>query len=170
MKTEIIQPRIWQRVLTDNSTATSFASKIPTITEPTNGNGVFDIGGDESLEFIPFGTDGDNDTFSMRVIGWREHRGAIGNDLWIPSVLAEVTVVLGSVTGVAGTEVVNTEFFADTIALASNGGALTVKSQTAGNTVACGKVDITGYKKVEFTFDLAGAQEGVSMNALFITY
>lgn len=169
MKTEIINPRIWKRALTTNSTATSFASKVPTVTEPS-GEGVHNVGGDEYVEFIPFGTDGDNDTFSLRIIGWRQHRGSVGNDLWIPNVLSETSVVLGTSTGVAGAEVVNTEFFGDTIALVSNGGTLTIVSQTAGNTVAMGRVPIAGYDKIEFTFDLAGAQEAVSMNALFLTY
>ena len=169
MKTEIINPRIWSRALTTNSTATGFASKIATITEPS-GEGVHPVGGDEYVEFIPFGTNGDNDTFSMRIIGWRQHRGAIGTDLWIPNVLSEISAVLGTSIGIAGAEVINTEFFADTIALVSNGGVLTVVSQTAGNTIAMGRVPIAGFDKIEFAFDLAGAQEAVSMNALFLTY
>lgn len=158
-----------RKALADNSTAADFTAKSPTVTEPT-GNGVFNltkfVGGSVPMYAMiwPFGSDADAETFDMRLWGWWRITGDGQNsDLWIPSILAGLSVVLSTPVGVAGAEVLNTDFFADTITITSgmepvitadttNQGTI-VRQSNAGNQIAWAKVPLCGPEKIEFDFD-----------------
>lgn len=160
-----------QKALTTNSNASSFASKVPTVTEPTN-DGVIDLRHGavnaaipQFMVVLPYGLGSDNDVFSLRVIGWR-HIGEAPPQgsptwLWVPTVLAEVSCTISAAVGVAGARVLNTERFADTITIVSEPtitaattrqGSILVYSP-ANDTVAWFELSLDGQEKVEFTFD-----------------
>jgi len=167
--------RDWARVLTTDSTATSFASKVATRTEPS-GDGVISLvkGNDkhgkegyDTIELMPFGGGADDETFDLRVIGWRKvNAAAAQNALWVPTTLCEASVVLCSATGVDGTAVENEDFFADAITVGKGIGV--VPSVTANVMGAVLIVSVEGYEKCEVTFDRTGSSD--TANALYVTY
>jgi hypothetical protein len=114
----------------------------------------------EFVQLIPFGTNGDNDTFDMRMWGWSKVHLT---ELWIPQLLLQVNVVLGSASGAA---IAADTFLADTLTLVEGSSEKTLADliSTADNTPASALVHTHGCQLIEFDFDLAGAQEGVSMN------
>jgi hypothetical protein len=152
----------FQKAHSTNPTDTSFPSKIPTGTEPS-GTGVINLGNagavaQNGLLVVPYGVGDDNDVFAMRVIGWR----SIGKDpntrLWIPVLLAELTCTLCTAVGVAGKEVVDTERFCDTLALVTGNDDISIDivspSTTSAQLIAHAVIDVKGFQKVEFTFDM----------------
>lgn len=151
-----------------NATDTSFASKVPTTTEPTN-DGVVDLAGQGEaptwLMLIPYGTGDADDAFDMRLLGWRKVA-----TLWVPTILLQFTATLGTAVGVAGAAVVATEMFADTVSDPATGmgsvGANCQPSSPANNTVAHYLVDTRGCPKVEFCFD-ATTGNPTGMNCLW---
>lgn len=184
--------RSWKKVLLTNSTATSFASKVYTTTEPTN-DGVIDltaggpgagIGGivPQYIMMKPYGLGSSNDGFSMRVIGWTR----IGTQVnvstsvllgWDPSPFAEFACLLGATGGVAGSAVINTELFCDTITpVAAKLPNRVIAAGTAINsdvriyspaddTAAFIIMPIWGFEKFEVTWDQT--TNTPSMNCLY---
>ena len=169
------------KVLATSATDATFPSKIPTVTEPT-GAGVLDLASQggvvpSRIVVLPFGAGADNTTFDMRIIGWRK-LGALPTpgELWIPTVLAQVSCTLSAAIGIAGAPLVATDRFADTIILHatitaqgkttdtdSAGAASTgriVFTSPANDLVAHFTVELEGCQKVEFTFDMTGATNG----------
>ena len=159
------------KALATDSADTSFASKIPTGTEPT-GNGIIEIGANglavqNGIILVPYATAGNDDTFSMRLIGWRK----LGTDpatlLWIPVVLAELACTASTVVGVAGRLVVATERFVDTITLVTGNDDISIDIVSpTGNVVAHAVADIKGFQKLELTFD-STAVGATAMNCLY---
>lgn len=169
------QTRPYQKALTTNADSSSFASKVPTIAEPTN-DGVVDLAkgffwSPIELLILPYGLGSDNDVFDMKVIGWR-HIGAVTPStqvLWVPTTICEFTCTISAAVGVAGSPVLNTERFADTIVVKSNAlqpkytdADATPATTTRGVTLIYSPADDTigwillrlmGFEKIEFTFD-----------------
>lgn len=178
----------WRKARSVNETSNGYVSKIPTATEPVadagtaTGQASIDltdptVGGaaQNGVMFLPFGVGSDNNTFSLRVIGWSccqtDRRATVNPDtnLWIPVVLGEFLCTLSSTpVGVAGRFIVATELFADTIAVvgstANNGVSCDVVSP-ANNTIASVFMDLRGSQKLEFQFTTGGS--ATSCNALF---
>ncbi len=158
--------RRYQKALTANANSSSFASKIPTITEPAN-DGVIDLIKDgceipEKLRVLPYGLGANNDAFSLRVIGWRRIASATPQlTLWVPTVLCEVACTMGQSVGIAASPVLNTEAFCDTITIVSEPTVTadvtrqgTVKTYSPANdTVGWLELKLGGVEKIEFTFD-----------------
>jgi hypothetical protein len=159
-----------RRALTTNSTAVSFQTLIPTVTEPS-GAGIFDLfsaaNGDgfepfvpRYLDVIPFGTDGNNDLHNMRVWGWSQ----VGvSALYIPVLLAEVAFTLGNISGAAiGTN----HFMADTITLTygdSNAPIIT----NAADLPAHFLIHMRGSRYIQFDFKIDTG--GVAANCYWRT-
>jgi hypothetical protein len=169
--------RPYERIRTTNATNTSFASKVPTITEPS-GDGIRSLcgkmGGTVPCKafIVPFGTGDANDVFDMRVIGWtRIGSGTVV--LWIPTIIASFTCTLGAATGVAGAPVVATELFCDTIVILSEPTVTADVTRTGTVSVYSPAADLIGLielnmppvEKLEFSFD-ATTGDPSGMNAL----
>lgn len=163
------------RARTTNATDTSFAAKIPTVTEPT-GAGIIDLATGQvmhnNLFLIPFGTDADNETFDMRIIGWRKASLSGSADIWLPIPLLQVSCTLSDdMLGVAAAALLNTEFLADTItaavAFTEYAGISYQLSSPANDTPAHILLDCKGCKKIEVLFDLTGA---AGANAFYGTF
>lgn len=163
------------KAISTNSTSTSFTAKIPTITAKTTNlaTGVYDLL-DPTLGFThlaektsrflhiqPFGTNSDNDTFNMRVWGWDKTTDAA--PVYSPILLAQFAVTLGNISGAA---IAADTYMADTIAL-TYGDSTTPLVSPANDLSASAILHCRGCRYIEFDWDLAGAQEAVSMNAFW---
>lgn len=163
------QARLLRRVRTTNEDASSFASKIPTITEPVN-DGVLNLvaeGGrvPECIKLWVLLLGSSNDVSSMRVIGWHKCLLDGKTTLWIPTPIGEFVCTAGAQGGVAGSAVLNTELFADTIipvALKLRDGKIAAGTSImsdyriespADDTIAHIIMPIAGFEKLEFTSD-----------------
>jgi len=104
-----------------NYATNGYPTKAPTLTQPS-GDGVIPCGflGSESPEFLtllPIGVGASNNTFSMRVLGWRPTQipALALRPLWIPVPLVDYAMTLGTASGATGGELGTTTLFADTI-------------------------------------------------------
>lgn len=164
-----------RKAITTNSAATSFTAKIPTTTAKTTNaaTGVYDLldttlgfthlaeKTSRFLQIIPYGTNGDNDTFNMRVWGWDKTDDATA--VYIPQLLAQLAVVLGSIDGAA---IAANTYMADTITL-TYGDSTSPIISPANDLSASIILHVRGCRFIEFDWDLAGAQEGTGMNAFW---
>lgn len=165
--------RPFQKARQFNSTDTTFPVRIPTVTPliqdaATTGTAqevfAFIEGGSGPIPFaafiMPYGLGAALDAFDMRVIGWKK----IGSDpnlrLIVPFILASFTCTLCTAVGVAGSPVLNTEHFCDTITTLSEPtltadvtrqGTAHIYSPT-GNLLAWVRVPLRGCEAVEVTF------------------
>lgn len=166
----------YARALAANSVDTSFPSRIPTITQPTNAIG--DVSGmlqQNGVLLLPFAVAADTDTFSMRLIGWRSIGPAqIGTNaatrLWIPTVLGEFACTCSTPVGVANAPVVATERFCDTITLVGTTGNANISHEIvspANDTIAYILADLKGCQLFEVTFDSTSAGTAAGMNSLY---
>lgn len=173
----MVRNRHYKKVRTTNAADTSFPSKVPTTTEPSGG-GVINrsVAGDGSgLHLVFYGTGDADDVFDTRVIGWRKVTGG-PTGLWVPTIIAGLTCTLGTATGVAGSEVVATELFADTITITSGGEPTVTADTTRGGTfrifsptanlIAWVVIPLYGFEKVELTFDMT-TNDPTGANALY---
>lgn len=156
----------YRRALATSSTATSFTAPAPTTTKPALAVELAKIGSGVPtyLNLIPIGIT-NNQTFDMRVIGWRPVALDTFTDLWVGTILLGVSVTLGNVVGVAGAAVLSSEYFADTMTVTiGNANVDYVVTSTANDTPAHVLVDTKGCPLVEWQFDMTGATNG---NCLF---
>lgn len=164
----------WRKALSTNSTSTGFTAQVTTTTEPT-GTGVLDLLS-ESLgwgagavvptyvQLIPFGTDGANDTFDMRL--WGFHKIAPGTAIYVPELLIDISVILGAATA---TDIAANTLLADTITVndgAADNGPWRSFVDAQEDLVASVLVHTKGCRYLKFDWDLAGGQEAASMNCL----
>lgn len=173
-----------------NATDSSLPTRVSTLTRPSGaGNAaaqttssIHDLRGDpfgsvsqNSALIVPYATASDNNTFAMRILGWR----AVGNPapstpqpdqpLWVPVVLAEVTCTCtGAQPGVAGGIIGTAELFADTIALVGTTGnanvSIEIVSPADDASIAHIVVDMKGFSMLELVFGTGGV--ATSCNAL----
>lgn len=183
-----IRARTLSKALTTNAQTSSFAAKPPTGTVP-NYDGVVRVteaSGEmpKKLHVMPYGIGADNDTFSIRIIGWTRIRGDATNptDLWVPHRLAEFACTLSTAVGVAGTPVGATSRFCDTMTTVTgtfplwpgtdSGGAQTLGQMMlvspADNTPAYAVIQTMGAELIEFQFDQT--LNTPEMNALYKLY
>lgn len=156
------------RVYATNATDATFPSRVATTTQPADA-GVVDlrrVGGSvyDNVALVFYGTGNDNDTFDARVIGWRKV-----STLWVPVPLCQLTATLSAAVGVASAAVLDTERFADTVALAAgyNANVSAEVVTPTGDVVAHVCLDTKGFTLLEVTFDLTGATDA---NALWAGY
>ncbi len=156
----------FQRARATSSTDTSFPSRVATTTRPSS-DGVFETRSfgeftRGTLVLAPFGAGSDNTTFDMRVIAWRP---TSPNGLWVPTIVCQVSCTLSAAVGVAASDVLNTDRFADTITLGiGNAGIDCQVFSPANDTAGHVTLDAKGATLIEVTFDMTGATSG---NALY---
>lgn len=150
-----------------NLDATAFTLKVPTTTKPS-GNGVLVLGPGavpQRMRLFPYGLGADGDVFVLRVTGWhRIGSGPFPGTLWFPETLAELTCTMSTFVGVAGSPVLATERFADTIVSVTTVGEPSVASDVtrdgtfvifspANNTPAWVLMDTYGCELLQFDID-----------------
>lgn len=149
-----------------NSTASAFASIVPTVTEPT-GQGVIEMGeagsSPAALMLVPFGRNSDGDTFKIRVWGWR--KVSLGT-LWVPTLLLEATCTVSALPGVSGADLTDSDLFCDAITVSVGNENVGYELLAPGtDLIAHILVDAKGCRKVTIDFDIdSGATE---MNCLY---
>lgn len=158
-----------------SSTAASFAvaDSRPTATKPAPsatrtvillGDGTQDAPNKKpgvTLKVMPFGGDGDNDKIFVKVQGWNKTK--LG--LWVAKTVVIVEATLTSaIPGIAGMEVVATEFFADGLAISGNGFCV-LHTGTADVDAAWFECDVSSYEIVEILY--AKSTGGDRCNALY---
>lgn len=163
----------WKKGQSTNSTATSFAALVATTTKPAASatRTIIDFSevnfrDTSTLCVAPYGGNDNDDTFSVKVTGWKRGlpRVVTHLDLWVSFLIAEVAcTVSSSLPGVAGQNVVATEFFCDTITLTN--GLATIMQGTANVDTAWFQVDAGGWELIEITGDLTGS--GDTQNWLY---
>lgn len=165
-----------------NATNSSFPAKIILAAEPTGDAGTatgasvldFLLGGpmegavQNQLLVMPYSTGSNNDTYSVRVYGWRRLGDNPNTWIWRPCLLTELACTASSTeVGLAGRAVVATEMFADTITITTGpttaGFGVNVVSPT-GDVAAYALVDIKGFQKIELTFKTTSSP--TDLNAL----
>lgn len=149
----------------------AITAKVPVTTEPAtdadNGASVIATTGKTYLVLKPFGTDAENETASFRIWSWRPVVAA-GAEVWVPQLLAGVSVTLGTA---ATTGMLTGGLWADTITASpdytpSSSGMLIVSpaNDSPGYLVA----DIGGSPLIEIQSTTGGS--AASFNALWTTY
>jgi len=173
----------FRRVRQTNCTDNGFPSRLIQAARPSgNGNSaaqatasaVFDLGTDmagsaaqNGLVLKPYGAGSNNNTFSLRVIGWRKiDEGDPATSIWDPTVLCELAVTLSSTPiGLAGKVILATDLFADTIAVTYGNANVSVEAVSPANDIAAhAVVDLKGFQLVEVTFTTGGS--ATNCNAL----
>lgn len=155
----------------------TFPAILPTLTEPMQSatRWVIDLvtgGGiicQNAAKIKPYGFGSDNNTFKVRIWGWTKCPGIQGSlqDFWDPTLLAELLCTLDAgVPGVAGTRVLNTMFFTDTISLTYGNANVSIDVNSPAATTLAGHVQLAlkGSQKLECTFDINSS--ATSCNAL----
>lgn len=161
------------RGLTTNSTEGDFIVPVPQADEPvsvdsstpTANSVVVGCGGSQTFLY-PFGTDADNETFSINVYLWKKCAASstTTSNLWVPFYVGGFDVTLSStLNGVAGGLISDSEYLADTITeMATNtwdDRLVTVRSY-ANNQLAEIAINTEGYEKLEVRFDMVLAASG----------
>jgi hypothetical protein len=138
----------WKKLLSANGTDTSFAARKSTLTRPS-GSGVIDAGDGtftrNAILLRPFGTDTNNNTFLLRVLGWNLE---ISTNSWEYALLADLSVTLGNIQGTAGCAIAAADFEADTITEATAMG-VDLYSPTADVRGAFCRIDTQGAQIIE---------------------
>src|SRR5690606_1809937 len=98
-------------------------------------------GGNSFVSTVFFGTrsSGDNETGEAQLWSWK--KAAVG---WVPIHLGTVTITLGAKTGTASCDVLATEYFADTLVIATGSAASSQAISLAADTVASVRFDTEG--------------------------
>lgn len=151
------------KALAVNSVLTSFASTIPRNTRPS---GMALLNGEETLEVFPYAIGADNNTLLFRVVGWRR-LGFGSSGLWIPTNIVEATGTISSTQiGIALSDVLETEMFADTIVVGAGIGVTPTQTSNAGTaSLIC---DVSGFEIVQFSAH--NNSSSTSVNALLCAY
>jgi len=153
-----------------NAATSAFTAKTAATTTRPSGNLVYDLapvlgagaGFRARVRVFPIGVGAANDAFSLRVWGWsRIGSGDAPGTLWVPAELGEYACTLGAFTGVAGSPVLATELFADTITVVkepttvadtTNGGTTEIMSPV-NDQPAWLELRLRGVELLEFDFD-----------------
>ncbi len=168
-QTNATMETVWTKVFRTNPTSSSFTARIPQIAAPS-GDGVISVPGSNWGMIMPVGVGSANDLYDVRAIGWRPLVSGTSR-LWIPYTLVDVTVTLGTQTGVAGGLLTATDLFADTVAAASTpvDRSLVIPGltfATSTNENAKFYFHLTGHHVIEFQINVATA---TSANLLLAT-
>lgn len=157
-------------IVTDSITVPSVLDKAP------SGNGVVELqsleGGDlpKRLLLMPISKGAADDTYTLAIYGWRRTNGRGSKAAYVPITLGSFACTAGSKTGVAGTDVDTTYFFADTITMTANYGVANVTNviiSPAQNEYASIELYTRGCSILSFLMDLGTTP--TAMNVLMAT-
>ena len=179
----------WSRLRTVNTTATAFTARsmsrnITNLIKPSLGTvasqvtspAIIDMAGsaNESSNFLmfqPFAIGSDNNTLTMRVIGWRKLQdGDLSLDSWIATLLGQFACVISSTLPGIGTTgpLLATELMADTITTTYGASDRISLSSPANDLPANLVIDVSGFRLVEVQFITDGSS--TSCNSLVSRY
>lgn len=159
----------WRKLKATNFTDNGFAARQSTLTRPSGNYVVYDLpdGTQTSLNTLllrPFGTATNNNTFSIRVLGWDKE---LTTGSWEFQILCELACTLGNIQGTASCAIAAADFEADTIAVTYGNANVSVEAVSPANDVrgAVARIDTYGAQIVECLFTTGGV--ATSMNVLW---
>lgn len=178
------------KVRSVNSNASAFFANSDTVTEPVGDQGtaagvtIIEVGLKGNgivpryLELWPYALGNAGDTFSLRVVAWQRTlpQLASGQFQWTAEEMCEIACTLGTSTGVAGGNVLNTELYVTTITIV-NEETITADVTRQGtvlvfspgnNQKAHIRIELEGIEKLQI--DLKQTLNTPLMNALFRFY
>lgn len=151
-----------------------------TITKPS-GDGVLAFGeggaiASPFLKIVPIGTGADNNTFGMKIIGWRHTNNNVNQTVlvWVPTTIAIYAVTLGAATGIANSDFPANYFLADTITCTFGPTLIAAQLPTvldwaifspADDSVGWIKQPSFGFRMIEIIFTTGGS--ATAANALY---
>jgi hypothetical protein len=150
-----------------NLNTTDFPTLAPTAMKP-DGNGVIELIGPatttatkglvkdapgdteapNTMMLMAFGAGADNSTFDLRVTGWSKCA-----ELWLPTLILQVTATLSTVVGVAGKAILATERVADALVAVKAASGTEVFPPTA-EIPAWVLFDVMGFELLQVTANL----------------
>jgi len=170
-----------QKACAANANTSAFTAKTAAVLTVPSGNLVGQIANVDGgggrvpnrIRIYPYGLGANNDGFALRLWAW--YRGH-NPDTWYPSILTQINCTMGSFTGIAGGQVLNTEFFVDTISLVALIGEPTYTADVtrfgrvelytpANDTPAWVELDLRSAELLEWDFDQT--TNTPTMNALY---
>ncbi len=138
------------KLFSSNASGSSITAPTPTTTKPSGDGVVSGVAsgsdGYNGLALAFYGTRSaaDNETMTARLTGWR-----LVGTLWVPVPLLALAITQGTSVGVAGADVVATEYFADTITASTAFTSANEIINPADNTIALVKVDFCGFQLIQ---------------------
>lgn len=148
----------YQKVFSANQTTTSVADPADSATAPSTATaGVIDLRASTGEGLVPnlvrfefFGTDAADEAFNYAVFGW-----ASNGTSWSATKLAAGVATLGAKTGVASGGVLDTEYYADTLTVATGGeeNVTWAVSSPADDTKAWLLLDCAGFPFLQVKVD-----------------
>ena len=170
----------FRRAFATSATSADFTAKIPlAATAKPSGVGVFDILSTslgyakdtyvpQYLQIQPFGTDANDETFSMRLWGWSKIHNlgstpgtpAADHGVWVPQLILQLDCVLGNI---AATAIEAGAFLVDTITVVDGDADVAVISP-ANDTPGHILVHYRACELIEFDVDIG---TGGAANALW---
>ena len=147
------------KALAENSPNVDFTDPGVRETEPTTDTFVGGLGSNfcpERILLVPYGAGSPGMQYDFRLYGWWHLGPSINANavLWIPLVLAEIRVTLGTKGGLTNRIIRGNEFFASSLVALS---PLSLDGELVDGPIAFGKIDLRGCRKFSFDF----AQTGV---------
>lgn len=150
-------PRIWHQANSANQTA-DVTSLSPSATSPIHGTGAISSKNMNLAKLIFWGaktldTSADNLDYFVRLYGWSN---VSAQDLWIPTFICKINVIMGTAVGVAAKYPDATDYFADQITLIEGDTSVRIITDTTNN-IASITVDLEGADYLGVAFDGTGA-------------
>lgn len=159
-------PRIWQAIYSVNS-SNSGTSLVPTTTQPTQNTGAVNSKSYNLAKLIFWGdksTGGsaENNDFHVRIYGWSQ---SSAQDVWIPSLICKIKVILGTTVGVSGVLPNDEDYLGDQIELIEGDTSVRIITDT-DNQIASITVDIEGAEYIGVKFDTSTGTNPDSWNGM----
>ena len=166
--------RHWRKAYTtdvSNSPDPSDLTFNPTTEAPSGGNdssgvdqGFIDTEGCNLAKLSVYGSHvaADGKVVDMLVSGYSQ---VAGGTLWIPSYIGRFRWTLGTIVGVAGSDVLNTQNFADQVQLVDGDTSIRLITDTVNN-IASVTLDLEGANWLKVQWDTAPGTEPTTFNAM----
>lgn len=162
-------PKVWHNMSLANST-TQGTTIAPTASQPVNGTAAI-FCKNHNLAKLQFwganaaNTTADNLNYDAHVFGWSANTA---RDLWIPSFICKVNVIMGTQVGIAAKVPDATDYFADQISLTEGDTSVRIITDT-DNRIASLTVDLEGaeYVSVVVNLPVSGVEEWNCMVGCF---
>lgn len=162
----------WQLLRTSNDSSASFATVVPTLTDPGSSSYTdylnvvkapaadLDIS-PNLMQIMPFGAGSDADTFDLRMYGFDYYNHGSKVKQWLPYLLCDLSLTLSTPVGAGSALPTSSSRFCDTLTI--NHGAENVHLSgisNAENMPLAVTIDVFGCHYVQFDFDMTGATSG----------
>tara|TARA_R110002020_G_scaffold437961_1_gene648313 strand:- start:297 stop:809 length:513 start_codon:yes stop_codon:yes gene_type:complete len=155
-------PRIWKPIYSANTSDTG-TSLIATTTQPTQNSGAVMSTNHNLAKLIFWGDNvgtAENNDLHARIYGWSKMSTL---DLWIPSLICKIKIILGTSIGISAKFPDNGDHFADQIELIEGDTSVRIITDTE-NQIASITVDLEGADYIGVKFDTSTGTSPTTYN------